>query len=167
MTSLSNIARRETDPKVIRSGHSSLSTADRLGKALGWFSLGLGAYELLAPHRITRALGMQGNEQLVRIYGAREITSGVLSLSTERSLGLWSRVGGDVVDIATLLLAPRGYRRERENAKAALALVAGVTLIDLMTARSLSTIHRRVRGTGDVYRDRSGFPNRSNTTSRA
>ena len=79
MTHISNIARSEGNPKVLRSGPSSLTAPDRLGKALGWFSLGLGLVELLAPHRITRALGMEGQEALVRAYGAREISSGMLS----------------------------------------------------------------------------------------
>jgi hypothetical protein len=56
-----------------------LGAADRLGRALGWFSIGLGVTELLAPRLITRALGMQGSEGLVRAYGAREIGSGLLS----------------------------------------------------------------------------------------
>lgn len=58
MTFFSNIARSEGDPEVLRSGPSSLGRADQLAKALGWFSLGLGLAELLAPRRITRALGM-------------------------------------------------------------------------------------------------------------
>src|SRR5215208_7371781 len=83
MNYISNIARSEGDPKVVRSGPSSLSGADRLAKGLGWFSLVLGAAELIAPQRITRALGMEGKEALVRAYGAREIASGMLSLSPD------------------------------------------------------------------------------------
>src|SRR3954454_4208212 len=105
MTYISNLVRSEDDPKVLRTGPSSLTAPDQLGKALGWFSLGLGLVELLAPHRITRALGMEGKETLVRAYGAREISSGLISLSTEKTLGLWSRVAGDGIDIATLLAA--------------------------------------------------------------
>src|SRR4029450_12113183 len=115
MTYLSNIARSEGDPKVLRSGPSSLTTPDRLGKALGWFSLGLGLVELLAPHRITRVLGMEGQEALVRAYGAREIGSGMLPLSTGRNLGLWSRVGGDGIDIATLLTQLREENPKKQN----------------------------------------------------
>src|SRR3954453_17949472 len=103
MNYISNIARSEGDPKVIRSGPSSLSSVDRLAKGLGWFSIGLGAAELFAPQRITRALGMEGKEALVRAYGAREIASGVLTLSADKQAGLWSRrLAGDGLDIATL-----------------------------------------------------------------
>ena len=59
---ISNIARSKGDPKVIHSGPSSLGTADRMAKALGWFSIGLGLTELIAAERITRALGMEGKE---------------------------------------------------------------------------------------------------------
>src|SRR4051812_46266819 len=107
MTFVSSFARWEGDPKVLRSGPSSLGASDRMARALGWFSLGLGITELLAPRRITQALGMEGHEGLVRAYGAREIASGILTLSTEQQLGLWSRVAGDGVDIATLLAGMR------------------------------------------------------------
>jgi len=158
MTYISNIVRSEGDPKVLRSGPSSLTSSDRLGKALGWFSLGLGLVELLAPHRITRALGMEGQEALVRAYGAREIGSGILSLSTEKHLGLWSRVGGDGVDIATLLTAHRDDNPKKQNVTTALAMVVGITLLDVMAAQGTTTVHRRTSGDRNVYRDRSGFP---------
>jgi hypothetical protein len=158
MTYLSNIARSEGDPKVLRSGPSSLTAPDRLGKALGWFSLGLGLVELLAPQRITRALGMEGQEALVRAYGAREISSGVLSLSTEKTLGLWSRVGGDGIDIATLLTALRDDNPKKQNVTTALAMIAGITLLDVMAAQGTTAIHSRDAGDRHIYRNRSGFP---------
>lgn len=158
MTYISNIVRSEGDPKVLRSGPSSLTSADRLGKALGWFSLGLGLVELLAPHRITRMLGMEGQEALVRAYGAREISSGILSLSTEKHLGLWSRVGGDGIDIATLLTAHRDDNPKKENVATALAMVAGITLLDLMAAQGTTAGHSRTSVDRNVYRHRTGFP---------
>ena len=95
MNYISNVTRSEGDPKVVRSGPGSLAAADRLARVLGWFSIGLGAAELIAPSRITAALGLQGKEGVVRAYGAREITSGILSLSVDKQAGLWSRVAGD------------------------------------------------------------------------
>ncbi len=158
MTFVSNITRSKGDPKVLRSGPSSLTGPDRLGKALGWYSLGLGLVELIAPHRITRALGMQGQEALVRAYGAREISSGILSLSTEKKLGLWSRVGGDGIDIATLLTALRADNPKKQNVTTALAIVAGIMLLDVIAAQSTTTRHSRTSGDRNIYRDRSGFP---------
>jgi hypothetical protein len=42
---------------------------DALARGLGVFSFALGLYELLAARSLTRALGMRGNETLVRAYG--------------------------------------------------------------------------------------------------
>lgn len=158
MTYMSNIVRSAGDPKVVRSGPGSLGTSDQLGKALGWFSLGLGLVELFAAHRVTRALGMEGQETLVRAYGAREIASGVLSLSTEKKLGLWSRVVGDGADIATLLTALRDDNPKKQNVATALAMVAGVSLLDLAAAGGTTARHSRKYGDRSIYGGRSGFP---------
>ena len=48
MMHLSNIVRPERDPKVVRTGPSSLDMSDKLARALGWFSLGLGLIELFS-----------------------------------------------------------------------------------------------------------------------
>lgn len=158
MNYVANLTRYEGDPRVLDSGPSSLPAADRLGRALGWFSLGLGLMELIAPGRITRALGMRGHETLVRTYGAREIAAGVVSLSTERSLGLWSRVAGDAVDIATVMVAVGRDNPKRHNARMALTMLAGVTLIDLVAAQAVTARHSRGHGQARSYRDRTGYP---------
>jgi hypothetical protein len=155
---ISNIARSEGDPKVLHSGPSSLGASDRIGRALGWFSIGLGLTELLLPGRITRALGMKGSEGLVRAYGVREIGSGILSLSIEKNLGLWSRVGGDALDFVTLVTALRPSNQRRDNVWLALATVTGLTLLDLANAQGVTARHSR---NGDNWRDysnRSGYP---------
>ncbi|MCP8937106.1 hypothetical protein NK718_01115 [Alsobacter sp. SYSU M60028] len=157
MTYLANMSRNEGDPRILSTGPSSLGSQDRMARGLGWFSLGLGLAELLAPHSITRALGMEGREDLVRAYGAREIAAGVMSLSVDRELGLWSRVAGDGLDVATLMGAMREDNPKRGNAAAALALVLGVTLLDAATAASLRGKTRR-SGRPRDYGNRSGYP---------
>jgi len=154
----SNITRDEGDPKILRTGSSSVGPSDRLSRALGWFSIGLGLVELLAPRRVTTALGMEGNEALVRAYGVREIGGGVLSLSVDKTAGLWSRVAGDGLDIATLLAANHQDNPKRNNVAIGLALVVGVTLLDLAGAMSVSSRHSRGSGRVRDYSDRSGFP---------
>ena len=52
----------------------------QLSKFLGWFSLGLGALELLASRRITTMLGV-ANPRLVQAFGAREIAAGLMVLN--------------------------------------------------------------------------------------
>ncbi|MEE7456019.1 hypothetical protein MPAR168_13105 [Methylorubrum populi] len=158
LASLSNITRSEGDPKVLRSGPSSRGVPDSVAKGLGWFSLALGLTELLAPRRITSTLGMEGKETLVRAYGAREIASGVLSLSVDKNLGLWSRVAGDCLDIATVMTALRPDNPKRDNVVVALALLVGITAVDLIDAGASTARHSRSVGRKRSYRDRSGYP---------
>ena len=159
LTRMSSLVRSEGDPRVIRSGNSSLRGPDQLARALGWFSIALGVSQALAAPRFSRALGVQGRESLVRACGLREIGHGVLTLSTERKAGLWSRVGGDALDMALLSAAFRSSRK-RGNVALALALVAGITALDVFGARATTTRHsrRRGNGSGQNYRDRSGYP---------
>jgi hypothetical protein len=154
----SKLARFEGDPKIISTGPSSLSVADQLGKALGWFSFGLGIAELVAPRQITRALGMEGKEALVRAYGAREIGAGILCLSVDRQAGLWSRVAGDGVDVATLLTGMRSDNPKRDNVMLALAVVLGVTVLDAVAAQATTSRHSRNGAEPKRYNDRSGYP---------
>ena len=131
---------------------------DRLSRGLGWFSIGVGLVEILAPGRLARALGLTGKETLLRAYGIREIASGMVTLSADKGVGLWSRVAGDALDIASLMPALNRYNPQRGNAKIALATV-GITALDLLGAMALS---RRSRRIGPVqqhnYQGRSGFP---------
>jgi hypothetical protein len=39
----------------------SAETAHSMARGLGWFSIGLGLAEELAPRTLTRGLGMEGN----------------------------------------------------------------------------------------------------------
>jgi hypothetical protein len=158
MNYMSNIARSKNDPKVLHSGPSSMGAADALSKGLGWFSVGLGMTELLAPGRITSALGLEGKETLVRAAGAREILHGILCLSPEKKLGAQSRVAGDALDIATLLTAYNGDNPKKDNVALALLMVAGISLLDLAAAQGTTSRHRQDRGRRRMYYDRSGFP---------
>src|SRR5256885_198183 len=135
MRYISNITRSKGDPKIIRSGPRSLGQADRLARGLGWFSIGLGAMEVLAPQRVTQALGMNGSESLVRAYGFREIFSGIVSLSVDKNAGLWSRVAGDGLDAATLLPRLTPDNPKKQNVALALLMVGGITLLDVTAAQ--------------------------------
>lgn len=122
------------------------SESRRLARFLGWVSLGLGAAEVAAPRRLARALGMQGHEPLLQLYGAREIASGVAILSTESASSVWSRVGGDAIDIGTLALQLRRDNPKRGNVALALAAVGGITMLDWACAQALTTTDRRRNG---------------------
>ena len=52
-------------------------SAMALARGLGWFSIGLGLAEMLAPRMLTEQMGMKGKEGLLRFYGAREMAAGI------------------------------------------------------------------------------------------
>ena len=158
LAKVSGISRSPGDPKVIETGPSSLKAPDRLGRALGWFSIGLGLTELLAPRTLTRALGAEGKEGFVRAMGARELVHGVLCLSTENRVGAWSRVGGDMLDLAALAALYNDDNPKKSNVGMAIAAVVGCTIADLTAARSISSLHSRRGDPPQDYGDRSGFP---------
>lgn len=158
MAVLSNMTRSEGDASVIKSGPSSFSSSDRLARNLGWFSIGLGIVELLAAEKLAGALGMRGQENLVRAFGLREITSGIITLSVDKQAGLNSRIAGDALDIATLATATRPDNPKRDNAALALLMVAGVTFLDIVAAGANTIRHTRYIGQRRNYGDRSGFP---------
>ena len=158
MFHFSNLVRSKGDPKIISTGPSSLTPADRLARGLGWFSIALGSLELLAAHRVTNALGMEGREGLVRAYGVRELLAGVLTLSVEKKAGLWSRVAGDGLDMATLVGELRPSNPRAGTVLAALVMVGGVTMLDYMCAQDVAAQHDPRRGRKRLYSDRSGFP---------
>jgi hypothetical protein len=158
LTNPSNIARSEGDPKVLHKGPSSLTGPDRLARALGWFSIGLGITELVAPGRIARTLGLEGKEGLIRAYGARELASAVPTLSVDKQVGLASRIAGDALDLGTLALALRPDNPKRDNAAIATAMVIGVTLLDIFAYSGTKAVHSRERGSQRDYSDRSGLP---------
>ncbi len=159
LTNITGIARSEGDPRVERKGPSSLSGADRLARALGWFSIGLGVAELVAPGRIARTLGLDDKEGLIRAYGARELASAIPTLSIDKSIGLAARIGGDALDLGTLATALHRDNPKRRNAVIATAMVAGITLLDFVAFAGVKAAHRRDPGSADRdYSARSGFP---------
>ena len=112
---------------------------EQLARFLGWFSIGLGLAEVLAPRALARCIGVKARPALLGFLGVREITSGVGILAERRpSAWLWSRVGGDMMDLALLGLALAMNRRRRGRVAAATAAVAGVTALDLLCSEQLS-----------------------------
>ena len=110
-----------------------------LTQALGWFSIGLGLAELAAPGAVAKLVGVPANRALLRTMGLREITSGVGILMQDKPAAwMWSRVGGDVMDLALLGRALRSPDARRGRVAAATAAVAGVTVLDLLCSRQIT-----------------------------
>ncbi len=93
-------------------GSSSGAGTAALARGLGWFSLGLGLAEVLAPAALCRATGLRGRETLVRVYGLRELAAGAAILAShDPTPWIWSRVAGDALEPGALAgLISRGER---------------------------------------------------------
>ena len=122
--------------RLQRRSPSALSVA----QGLGWFSIGLGLAQVLAPGRVSRAIGLRRDHHLLmRLLGIREITSGLGILSQRHPAPwAWSRVAGDAMDLALLSRAFTGPRARRNRLVAATAAVAGVAAADLFVGQKLS-----------------------------
>jgi hypothetical protein len=115
-------------------GHraSPRRSADQLARGLGWFSIGLGLAEVLAPRTLTRALGLHGQERLLQAYGLREIAMGVAILAAkDPTPWIWGRVAGDALDLATLAGGWSDENPYKANLGFALGTVAAVGAVDL------------------------------------
>lgn len=115
-----------------------------LATFLALFSLGLGLSEALAPGTMARLTGVR-SPGLLRAYGLREVLSGLGILKSERpAFWLWSRVGGDAIDLATLAAEySRATPDDRTKILASAAAVLGVTALDLVCAVEHSRSHNQ------------------------
>ena len=106
---------------------------------LGWFSIGLGAFELLRGNALGRAIGMPDRTGLLRAYGAREVLNGLAILCEPSAPGpVWARLGGDLLDLGTLATALPYGRGQRRDLRVAVAAVTMATLLDLACGVLLS-----------------------------
>jgi uncharacterized membrane protein len=114
-----------------------------LTRALGAFSLALGAVALAEPRKLGRLIGLddQPTQVILRAAGLRELVSGVgLLAQPTASTWIWARLGGDIVDLAALgtaWLADKGDRRRLADAS---VLVAGVTALDAFCVTRASSL---------------------------
>jgi uncharacterized membrane protein len=111
-----------------------------LARALGWFSIGLGVAEVVAPRQVARMMGTRNNRGVLRVFGVREIASGIVILTRPRPVaGVWSRVGGDMLDLAFLGANLASRNADRRRTIAATAAITGVTVLDALCAERLTT----------------------------
>lgn len=137
----------ESGPGAPSEPHGVQVTGNR---ALGWFSLALGTAQLVAPGYLGKAIGVGDGpwaRWLMRAVGLRELSAGLGLLRGPRSTPwLWSRVAGDVMDLALLGGSYTASRkRDRRRLQGALLAVTGVGAIDLVTARSATLAERQGR----------------------
>ncbi len=111
----------------------------QLAKVLGWFSIGLGAVELLMPKGLKRELRLERSSGFVRTFGAREVASGLAILTYPEEPGpVWARVAGDALDLLVLARSVTSRRNRGRAAPTVAALaVLGVAAVDVACALAL------------------------------
>ncbi len=139
-------------------GHPD-SSGMGMAQGLGLFSIALGLMEVLAPGKLARGLGMEGQEKTIFGYGLREIATGIgILASKDPTPWIWGRVGGDALDLATLAPGLHPDNPKRENVGLAVAAVLGATAADVYCAQRLSRDSAEPLPPVHDYSDRSGLP---------
>jgi len=115
---------------------------EKLADFLGWFSVGLGVSQIIMPRVVSKICGIDdsdGNTVLMRALGMRELTSGVGILTQKHPTNwVWSRVAGDVMDLALLGKVASNDENHRGRTTLATAAVLGVLALDVLSAQQLA-----------------------------
>jgi uncharacterized membrane protein len=114
--------------------------ARTLADGLGWFSIALGASAILAPRSLgALSVARDAHRDLARGIGVRDLATGIGILSQRNPAPwLWSRVVGDVMDLALLSTALRPGNPHRGRAGVSFAMVAGILAVDAFAATQLT-----------------------------
>jgi uncharacterized membrane protein len=115
---------------------------ERRALGLGWFSVGLGLAQLLAPRQVARWIGADEDDPATRAtlmgVGVRELTCGVGLLSKSRAATwAWARFAGDVMDLVLLGRVWRANPVSREKMLGVGGTVLGAAWVDAQTAIEL------------------------------
>jgi uncharacterized membrane protein len=157
-------ARESWLPQKLSPAHALQNMGtQRVARGLGWFSIGLGLAELLAPRMVLRLCGGTGKHTgLIRLYGVREIASGLLIFGTghKSAQGVWSRVAGDAIDLGTLAAAAVNPRTNKAGVAFAAANVLAVSAVDVLCAKQLSRDKGTMTDEGAIRFKRSVTVNR-------
>lgn len=113
---------------------------ERLVRGLGWFSIGLGAVELLFPRAVSALIGVRPRPRLIQLLGLRELAAGlgILRQPDTRPF-IKARVIGDAMDLG--LLGTAAFSRHTKMGRWAFAVgsVAGVTALDYLCHQDLQS----------------------------
>ena len=146
-----NYASRRAKPGL------SSASAKKLAKGLGWFSVGLGLAELLAPRAIAKISGVSNTHTgLIRLYGARELASGIAIFAQEKPTeAVWARVAGDALDLVSLGIAGTSPNAKLGRVAFATANVLAVTALDVICAMQLSNGSQGIHAKGTCVVNRT------------
>lgn len=104
----------------------------QLSQGLGWFGIGRGLAELLAPRKVADFIGLKDDHpHLLRALGVRELAAGASLLAQPQESGwLWSRIAGDLMDLGLLGAAFTSGRHDRKRLTNATLALAAITALD-------------------------------------
>ena len=120
----------------ITSTHRRSAESPTLAKVLAAASLGLGATELLAPTLVSNVSGVtptRGVRNVIRALGVRELAHGFALSASPASA--WTRVAGDVLDVAMLAVGHRTHPTNEKRGLVAAGLLTGIAGIDVIASR--------------------------------
>ena len=104
-------------------------------RVLGVMSIAIGLAAVAAPDAVKRLLGLDAEPESVSAFGARELASGAGLLSPVKpGPWFWTRVGGDVMDLAALRGAVGRDNPQYQLARLVAAVVAGIAVVDVLMA---------------------------------
>jgi uncharacterized membrane protein len=127
-----------------RKRRAASSSPAKIARGLGWFSVGMGIAQILAPRLVSRLAGLPLPPAFTVACGVRELVCGI-GILTQEQVRPWmqARVAGDALDLAAFgsaLLVPGA---DRSRIAVSTAVVAGVTALDVHCSRELGKDRRR------------------------
>ena len=133
---------------------------DLAARGLGLISIMLGGIDIAGARAMADMLGMRGQERLIQLCGVREVLQGMAILAArDPTMWVWARIAGDALDIGIVAAEHyAGNRSKARNKALALAVVGGITALDVMNARRLSRENREPWSPGIDFSARSGLP---------
>ena len=118
---------------------------ERFARGLGWYSVGLGIAQVLAPRTVAQLMGLATPAPLMVLGGLSQIVNGVGLLTQDEPLPwLKARLTGDALDLAALGASTLAPGADRRRIAVAAAAVAGVAAADAWCARELTQRRRRL-----------------------
>lgn len=145
----------ESGREALQGGIGSINEI-QLARGLGAFSIALGLAEVLAPKTMARIIGVRDDSKTnittIQALGAREIAHGIGIFSQRNPLeAVWTRVGGDLIDLACLGVAFSSSETDKARLAFATANVLGVAALDLICAQQLARNYGKTAQTGAVH----------------
>jgi len=118
----------------------NFSTA-AMAKGIGFFSIALGLAEVLMPAQLGELAGVsRSHRSFLPALGLREIAHGLGILrSAKPTAAVWTRVGGDVLDLAYLGASFISDDTNKRRLVGSTLAVLGVAALDVYCAQKLSS----------------------------